>query len=53
MEGRINRCQLEVELVPAEHNLDYQSVYIFLSLYLVEQLDFNCCCNILICLTLF
>jgi hypothetical protein len=46
-------CQLEVELVPTEQDLDYQCVYVFLLLYLLEQLDFNCCCNILICLILF
>jgi hypothetical protein len=46
-------CQLEVELVPTEHDLDYQRVYVFLLLYLPEQLYFNFYCNISICLILF
>jgi hypothetical protein len=45
--------QLEVEFIPTKHDLDYRRVYILLLLYLPEQLDFNCCCNILIWLTLF
>jgi hypothetical protein len=44
--------QLEIQFVPAKHNLDKQRVYVLL-LYLPKQLDFNCCYNISICLTLF
>jgi hypothetical protein len=44
-------CQLEVELVPAWFRLSV--CLCFLLLYLPEQLDFNFCCNISICLILF
>jgi hypothetical protein len=28
-------CQLEVELVPAKHDLDYQSVYVYIIIFAI------------------
>jgi hypothetical protein len=53
IEGRINKMSTRGRARSSRTWFRLPVCLYFLSLYLPEQLDFNCCCNISICLTLF